>query len=133
MQHVVTRPREPFTTSDGRLQIHQIPAWRDNLVWLARCTETGVVAAVDGPDAAGALDYCAARGWELSIVLNTHTHPDHIGINRDLRKRGLLDRVQVYGPARKADAVPGLTDPVDEGARVTIGEERATKIGRAHV
>ena len=106
MEHVVTRPRAPFTTSDGCLEVHQIPAWKDNLVWLLRCTATGVVGVVDGPDAAGALAYCAERGWTLSVVLNTHTHHDHIGINKDLGKRGLLDAMQVYGSARKADAIP---------------------------
>ncbi len=121
MQHVVSHPREAFLTSDGRLEIHQIPAWKDNLVWLVRCTQTNAVAAVDGPDATAALEYCDARGWSLGAILNTHTHADHIGINRALKRRGLLDGVQVYGPAKRAGQVPGLTDPVGEGDTVTIG------------
>jgi len=103
------------------LEVHQLPAWKDNLVWLLRCTATDTVAVVDGPDASNALAYCEERGWTLSVVLNTHTHHDHIGINKDLKKRGLLGQVQVYGAAKMARAIPGLTDPVDEGDTVTVG------------
>lgn len=121
MQHVVTRPTAPFRTSDGALEIHQVPAWQDNLIWLAVCTETGEAAAVDGPEAGGALAYCESRGLSLTTILNTHTHGDHVGINRDLKRRGLLDDMRVFGPGRAAAGVPGLTDPVDEGDRVRIG------------
>lgn len=120
--HVVTQPTEPFETRDGRLRVHQIPAWQDNLIWLAECTETGEVAAVDGPDAGGVLDYCEAKGLKLTTIFNTHTHGDHIGINRDLAKRGLLEGLRVYGPAGAAAAVPGLTDPLSEGDSARIGQ-----------
>ena len=90
-EHVVTRPRSPFRTQDGLLEIHQVPAWSDNLIWLAVCTQTGEAAAVDGPEAEPLLRYCAARGIELTQILNTHTHGDHIGLNRELDKLGRLD------------------------------------------
>ena len=122
IQHVVQSPRAPFTTSDGALEVHQIPSWRDNLIWLAVCTRTGEAAAVDGPEAGGVLAYCAARGLRLTTILNTHTHGDHIGINRDLAKRGLLANMRVFGPARAAAAVPGLTDPVDEAGTAGVGD-----------
>lgn len=122
MEHIVTAPRAPFLTSDGRLEIHQIPAWKDNLVWLVRCTSTGSVAAVDGPDATAALAYCQARQWTLDTILNTHTHGDHIGINKDLGRRGFLSTMTVYGPAKKAAAVPGLTHPINDGDTVRIGD-----------
>ena len=121
MKHVVTQPRDAFSTSDGRLAIHQVPAWRDNLIWLVHCVETGTVAAVDGPEAEPALEYCRRHNWNLGVVINTHTHRDHIGINQALDKLGLLQSMTVYGPALKASAVPGLTDPVTEGDVVRIG------------
>lgn len=124
MEHVVRQPRAPFTTADGSLEVVQVPAARDNLVWVIACTRTGQAAIVDGPDAGAALDAIAARGWTLAAVLNSHTHWDHIGVNDDLAKRGLLDGLRVYGPARKSDDVPGLTDPVDEGDVVPLGEAR---------
>ncbi len=121
MQHVVTRPTAPFRSRDGRLTIHQVPAWMDNLIWLVTCNETGQTAVVDGPDAGPTLDYCEAHDLKLTTILNTHTHGDHIGINRDLGRRGMLDALTVVGPARRADDVPGMTRGVDEGDTVTLG------------
>ncbi len=121
MQHVVTRPTPPFTSADGRLTVHQVPAWIDNLVWLLVCNETGHAAVVDGPEAGPTLEYCDAHGIGLQTILNTHTHGDHVGINNDLRRRGRLDGMSVVGPSRRADDVPGLTLAVDEGDTVHVG------------
>lgn len=122
MQHVVTQPMEPVVCLGGRLRLHQVPAATDNLVWIAECTATGEAAVVDGPDAEAALAYAERHGIRLGTVWNTHTHGDHVGINRDLQRRGRLDRMRVVGPARVADDVPGITDPVDEGDEVRLGE-----------
>jgi hydroxyacylglutathione hydrolase len=118
MQHVVTQPRDPFPVAGGALTVHQIPSFQDNLVWLIVGSGPGGLeaAVVDGPpDAGPVLERCEALGATLTTVLNTHTHWDHIGINQDLEKRGLLGAMRVIGPARAADDVPGLTEPVDEG------------------
>lgn len=121
VMHVVTQPREPFRTSDGALEIHQIPAWKDNLIWVAMCTQTREAAVIDGPEAGPLLEYCTQNDIQLTTILNTHTHPDHIGVNRDLDKRGRLAALTVYGPALDADRVPGLTRPVSEGDSVRVG------------
>lgn len=124
MEHVVTHPTEPFTTSDGTLTVHQIPAWRDNLVWLLVCNATGAAAAVDGPEAGPVLDYCQAHGLTLGAIFNTHTHGDHIGINLDLAKRGMLDAIRVVGAHSRADDIPGLTEPVADGDTIALGSAR---------
>jgi hydroxyacylglutathione hydrolase len=122
MPHVVQRPNAPFLACDGRLRVHQVPAATDNLIWIAECVATGQAAIVDGPDADAALVYLHDHGLKLTTVLNTHTHGDHVGVNRDLKRRGLLRDLRVIGPRRAASDVPGLTDPVDEGDTVRIGE-----------
>ncbi len=124
MEHVVTSPTPPFRTADGALEVHQIPSFLDNLIWLLVCTKTRAAAAVDGPRAAEVLAYCEANGLTLTAILNTHTHHDHVGINHELKSLGELAGLRVFGPARKASDVPGLTDPMDEGATVTVGEVR---------
>src|SRR5688572_25822768 len=117
MQHVVTKPTPPFRSISGALEVHQIPAAQDNLVWILVCTRTNAAAVVDGPDAENALAYCAAHGITLTHVLNTHTHFDHIGVNHDLAKRGLLAGLQVIGPAGAKKDVPGITRAVEHGDR----------------
>ncbi|MDD9966487.1 MAG: hydroxyacylglutathione hydrolase [Myxococcales bacterium] len=119
-------PRKPFLSATGALEVHQIPAWQDNLIWLGVNPKTREAFAVDGPDAAGVLDYCEAQGLKLTTIVNTHTHGDHIGINRDLAERNKLGQLRVVGGASTASAIPGLTDPVSDGDELTVIGVRAT-------
>jgi hydroxyacylglutathione hydrolase len=121
MQHVVTRPTPKFALRSGLLEVHQVPVWEDNLVWLLVDPASRHAAAVDGPEAGPVLAYLEARGLTLTTIFNTHTHGDHIGINNDLAARGMLAGLRVVGAARARDAVPGLTEAVDEGDTVTFG------------
>lgn len=119
MQHAVSRVPEPLVVCGGAGRVHLVPAWRDNLIWILECTRTGEAAVVDGPEAGPTLARCAALGLTLTTVINTHTHPDHVGINADLAKRGLLDGMRVIGnPTRP---IPGLNTPVRDGDMVTLG------------
>jgi hydroxyacylglutathione hydrolase len=120
MQHVVSEPTPPFKSQSGALEVHQIPAWQDNLVWLIAYGD-GKAAVVDGPEADAVLEYCAARGLTLTSILNTHTHGDHVGINHALEARGALKHLEVIGPARAAQDVPGLTRGVDQGDSIQLG------------
>jgi len=102
--------------------VHQIPSGTDNLIWLAVCTQTGIAAAVDGPEARSVLDYCRENSIRLTAIFNTHTHPDHIGINRDLAKQHRLRSLRVVGAASRANDIPGITEQVREGSRVQLGD-----------
>lgn len=121
MAHVVTTPTPPFRSRSGSFEVHQIPAAEDNLIWLLVCTRTGAAAIVDGPDAENVLAYADAHGIRITHVLNTHTHGDHVGVNRDLERRGRLADLSVFGPAKVARDVPGITRPVDDGDTVEVG------------
>lgn len=123
--HVVRQPIPPFLAANGALEVHGVPAATDNLVWLAVCRATGEAAVVDGPGASETLAYAEAHGIRITAIWNTHTHGDHIGINRELQALGRLPS-RVVGPAPVASDVPGITELVDEGARVTIGAVTAT-------
>lgn len=91
-------------------------------MWVAECVATGDAAVIDGPEAAPVLAWAEANGVKLHSILNTHTHPDHVGINHELAHSGRLDAFRVVGPARAAAGVPGLTHPVNDGDSVAIGE-----------
>lgn len=123
--HVVSIPSPPFRSASGAFEVHQVPAAQDNLIWIMVCKKTGAVAVVDGPDAENALAYCREHGLKLSHVLNTHTHGDHVGINRDLEQRGLLSQLTVIGPAKVRAQVPGITQPADDGDAIEVGACRA--------
>jgi hydroxyacylglutathione hydrolase len=124
LNHIVSTPTPAFLSESGSLRIHQIPVWRDNLVWVAECTATGEAAVIDGPEAQPVLDWAKSNDVRITSILNTHTHPDHVGINHELAHRGLLDGFRVVGPRLAAAGVPGLTVPVDDGDEVTIGAVR---------
>ncbi|MCB9547059.1 MAG: hydroxyacylglutathione hydrolase [Myxococcales bacterium] len=116
MAHVVTTPDPPFLAAGGALRVHVFPMWQDNLAWVMECVATGEAAIIDAPDAT-LLAACAGRGLAPTTIFNTHTHPDHIGINRALARAGRLADFRVVG----AEGVPGLTEPVDEGDVVRFG------------
>lgn len=126
MPHVVNQPTAPFDTADGLLTVHQLPAATDNFVWALVPKDGSGVAAVDGPDANSILALCERLGRPLTAIINTHTHGDHIGINHDLQRRGLLSGLRVIGPKKVAAKVPGLTEQVDEGDQVHFGGSTAT-------
>ena len=109
--HLVTTPSPPTVSRCG-LTVYAVPLATDNLGWLIVHPASAQAAIVDGPEAGPVLAACEALGVRLTTVINTHTHGDHIGINRDLERRGLLSSLRVIGPAAVAAAIPGLTDPV---------------------
>src|SRR5690606_24950859 len=133
MQHVVRVPPFPVKSQSGELEVHGVPAWMDNVVWLIVDVTSGECAAVAGPDAEATLEHVRAHGLRLTTILNTHTHGDHVGINRDLERRGLLGGMRVFGAAKKASEVPGLTDQLNEGDRFALfGQDVAVMLTEGH-
>lgn len=124
--HAVTTLPPPFRSASGRLVVHTVPLASDNLGWLVVAGDEAAI--VDGPDAGAVLDACARLGVRLTTVINTHTHGDHVGVNFDLRKRGLLDGLRVIGPAAVAADVPGLNEPVAPEDVVVFGGVRGRVI-----
>lgn len=124
MAHLVSVPPAPFLGMQGALEVHIVPVWRDNFTWLIRCTQTSEVAAVDGAEAAPVIEYLDRHDLRLTCLLTTHTHPDHIGLHRDLQKQGRLADLRVVGNRDRTD-IPGLNEPVGEGDRIRFGAVEA--------
>lgn len=124
MAHLVSVPPAPFLGMQGALEVHIVPVWRDNFTWLIRCTQTSEVAAVDGAEAAPVIEYLDRHDLRLTCLLTTHTHPDHIGLHRDLQKQGRLADLRVVGNRDRTD-IPGLNEPVGEGDRISFGAVEA--------
>lgn len=90
-----------------------IPAFADNYIWLLR--EGAAAAVVDPGDAAPVIDYLERERLELTAIICTHHHGDHVGGNRDLLRRW---QVPVFGPAR--ETIPGRTHAMREGDDIVV-------------
>ena len=123
MPHVITKETLVLQSKSGSFRVHQVPSATDNIVWLIVWEEGtkffGIV--IDGPSAFEVLQLCNKKNIELKAILNTHTHGDHIGINLDLRKKGLLKRMFVYGHESVSNKIPGITHPVKNNEVIRIG------------
>lgn len=97
------------------LEYVPVPAFEDNYIWLVSDGRHAVV--VDPGEAAPVRAYLAKRGWQLSAILLTHHHRDHVGGVADLLKG---QAVPVYGPA--GEAIEHLTRRLKHGDRVSIAE-----------
>ena len=99
-------------------QIYTDNSYR-NFNYLIACPETGDALAVDPL----AFDQCLAtaksKGWEISQVLNTHHHHDHIGGNQ-----GIVDATgaKVIAHAQAKNEIPDMDDGLIAGDVVKVGK-----------
>jgi hydroxyacylglutathione hydrolase len=100
------------------LDVRLFPCLSDNYGLLVRDAETGVVAAIDTPDAAAILADLEASGWgRLDLILNTHWHPDHTQGNARLKAE---TGCQIVGP-EEVHRVSALDRVVAGGDTVMLG------------
>ena len=104
------------------LTIERIPTLSDNYTYLAICDQTRAAAIIDAPEAAPVIRRVEEMGADVSLILSTHHHPDHVAANPELAERY---GVPVYAHVSDADRVPGFSRGVDEGDTITVGEETA--------
>ncbi|HWA39101.1 MAG TPA: hydroxyacylglutathione hydrolase [Burkholderiales bacterium] len=95
------------------LEIVPVAAFKDNYVWTLRRGKAAAV--VDPGDAGPVLEFLSREKLELSAILATHHHADHVGGIAELRRHR---DVPVYGP--RGEPIPTLTHPVSEGDTVTL-------------
>ena len=104
------------------LDIVQIPVLEDNYVYLAHDRPTGATAVIDPALAEPVLAEAERRGWRISHILNTHNHGDHVGGNRAIQA---ATGCRVFGFGPDAERIPGITDRVQDGDRVRLGQAEA--------
>ena len=93
-----------------------LPAFNDNYIWLIQDTQRQLCAAVDPGDAQPVLNWLADHPqWQLTDILITHHHHDHVGGVSALKE---ATQAKVTGPAR--ETIPSLDIAVDEGTRIEL-------------
>ena len=90
-----------------------LPAFQDNYLWLLHDGQRALV--VDPGDAAPVRDCLSRNGLQLSAILVTHHHPDHIGGVAELHA---ATGAPVWGPAR--ERIPEPFTKLAEGDQVDV-------------
>jgi hydroxyacylglutathione hydrolase len=102
------------------ITIRQFPCLTDNYGFLVRDEASGLAACIDTPDADAILRELDQAGWRLSLILNTHWHPDHAGGNDAVQA---ATGATIVGPA-EVRKIAGLDREVGDGDVVELGETR---------
>jgi hydroxyacylglutathione hydrolase len=98
------------------IKIDALPAFTDNYIWLLQDLERRRCAVVDPGDAAPVQAWLAAHAdWQLSDILVTHHHHDHIGGVEQLKA---ATGARVLGPAK--EHIPARDLALGEGDRVEV-------------
>ncbi len=105
------------------MQITRIPVLRDNYVFLLQDPQARTAAVVDPAVAEPILAALDRQGYQLTAILNTHHHPDHVGGNGQLLKR--YPQAQVYGSLPDQGRIPGQTVALTAGDQIQVCGETA--------
>ena len=94
------------------LMIEQFTCRQDNFGVLLHDPLTGETATIDAPDGARIAERLKQNDWQLTHILVTHHHPDHV--------EGIPALVEIYapevlGPAAEAGKISGLTQALGDG------------------
>jgi hydroxyacylglutathione hydrolase len=105
------------------MRIVPIPVLADNYAYLIIDETTKEAGVVDPSEAGPVADTVRKEGVKLLSIINTHHHWDHVGGNEGLLKE--FPGIKVYGHKRDKDRTPGITNLVDEGDTINIGQHQA--------
>jgi hydroxyacylglutathione hydrolase len=100
------------------MRVERIPTLGDNYTYLIIDPGSGEAAIVDAPEADPVLRRVDALGVRVTKILSTHHHADHCMANPALAARY---GAPVLAHASDAGRLPGFTDGLEEGDRVSVG------------
>ena len=117
------------------LEIKTLPVLSDNYIYLIHDPVSLETAVVDPALAQPVLDVLQAKSWQLTYILNTHHHADHVGGNVHIKQ---LTNCKVIAAQADWDRIPGIDQGVKEGDVITLGQHKANVIAtpghtRAHI
>ncbi len=89
-----------------------------NFNYLIVCPETGEAMAIDPLDHEKCMAICKKNGWEITKVLNTHEHWDHIGGNQSIIES---TNAKLLAHKNAKDAIDGIDIGLSAGDNIKIG------------
>ena len=89
-----------------------------NFNYLIACAETGEALAIDPLDFTKCLAVADERGWDITQILNTHEHADHIGGNK-----GVVNATgaKIIAHRDAGDRIPNMSRGVSAGDIIKVG------------
>jgi len=90
-----------------------------NFNYLIACPETGEALAIDPLDHKKCLAAAKDKGWEITQILNTHEHGDHIGGNRAMIA---ATGAKLLAHRNAKDKIPNMDQGLDAGDVVKVGK-----------
>lgn len=96
-----------------------IPAWSDNYNFVF--SSAGETAVVDPTEAPPIVEYLEKNDLNLTHILNTHHHPDHIGGNEELRKKYNC-RIVCSHYDSKNNRIDHVSRSVGDGDVIRVGD-----------
>ena len=89
-----------------------------NFNYLIACPENGEALAIDPLAHQMCLDAAKAEGWQITQILNTHEHHDHIGGNQ-----AIVDATgaKVLAHKNAKNSIPGMDRGLDAGDVIKVG------------
>lgn len=90
-----------------------------NFNYLIACSETGEALAIDPLDFRKCLSTAKDKGWEITKILNTHEHADHIGGNKAVVS---ATGAKVIAHKDSGDKIRGMDQGVGAGDVIKVGK-----------
>ena len=90
-----------------------------NFNYLIACAETGDALAIDPLDFKKCLTVAGERGWNITQILNTHEHGDHIGGNRGVVK---ATGAKIIAHRNAKNRIPNVDRGVSAGDVIKVGK-----------
>lgn len=109
----------PMKLVEDFMKVVPVPCLRDNFAYLIICESTRQAGIVDPGEGRPILAEIERQGVQLTAILNTHHHPDHVGGNREILAH--WPAIQVYAHASDKGRIPGQNVYLEEGHPLAIG------------
>ncbi|SEL07775.1 hydroxyacylglutathione hydrolase [Colwellia chukchiensis] len=104
------------------MQVSMIKAFTDNYIWAISSNATNKIALVDPGDADVCINFIKQQGVQLSSILITHHHADHVGGIEELvaycQSNGWP--ITVYGP--KNENIPDRNVALSDEDKITLDD-----------